>query len=135
MNQLLSVNCVFVAALHRLHGQAFIAQVIKQLCASMLTNHSKLLELESQQASSEELPEYRTKLKNILNCLIHLYLFQSIGSEFLFSVIHHLLNSFTESDIEVLIFVLHNIGLQLRKKDPEAIKGILDSFTQKKNSF
>lgn len=31
--------------------------------------------------------------------------------------------------------MLHNIGLQLRKKDPEAIKSILDSFTQKKNSY
>lgn len=130
MNQLLSVNCVFVAALHRLHGQAFIAQVLKQLCASLLNNHGKLIELESQNTSSTgELTDYRTKLKNILNCLIHLYLFQSIDCDFLFSVIHHLLSSFTESDIEVLIFVLHNIGLQLRKKDPEAIKGILDSFT------
>ena len=68
------------------------------------------------------------KVKNIINCLLHLFLFQSIGSDFLFEIIRFLLNSFTESDIEVLIFVLHNIGLQLRKKDPAAIKQILDSF-------
>jgi ribosomal 50S subunit-associated protein YjgA (DUF615 family) len=30
---------------------------------------------------------------------------------------------------------LHNIGLQLRKQDPEAIKSILETFTQKKNSY
>ena len=51
------------------------------------------------------------KLKNIINCLLHLFLFQSVGSEFIFDVIKFLLSSFTESDIEVLIFVLHNIGL------------------------
>lgn len=111
MNQLLSVNCVFVSALHRLHGMAFIAQVIKQLCNSLLGHHSKLTELEMSNADLSELTEHRTKLKNILNCMIHFYLFHSISSNFLFSVIHHLLSSFTESDIEVLIFVLHNIGL------------------------
>ena len=62
------------------------------------------------------------KVKNIINCLLHLFLFQSISSDFLFDVIKFLLNSFTESDIEVLIFVLHNIGLQLRRKDPASIK-------------
>jgi hypothetical protein len=36
-----------------------------------------------------------------------------------------LLNSFTEGDIEILIFLLHNIGLQLRKADPMALKDIL----------
>ena len=75
------------------------------------------------------------KVKNIINCLLHLFLFQSIGADFLFDIIKFLLNSFTESDIEVLIFVLHNIGLQLRKKDPASIKQILDLFNQKKNSF
>jgi hypothetical protein len=46
-----------------------------------------------------------------------------------------MLNSFQESDIEVLIFLLHNIGLQLRKSDPAALKEILTVAEQKKNSF
>ena len=73
-------------------------------------------------------------MKNILNCLLHFFLFQSLGSDFLFDAIRYLLNSFTEGDIEILIFVLHNIGLQLRKEDPESIKQILDLFNQKRNS-
>ena len=102
----------------------------------MLDNHSQLSVLESTSSPDPAaITEHRTKLKNILNCLVHFYLFQSIGSDFLISVIRHLLDSFTESDIEVLIFALHNIGLQLRKQDPEAIKSILDNFTQKKNSY
>ena len=135
MNQLLSVNCVFVSALQRLYGQTFFAYVLKQLSKALLENHSSIVKLEASKEDQSLIGEHRTKVKNILNCLIHFYLFQSISSEFLFSVIHYLLDSFTESDIEVLIFVLHNIGLQLRKKDPEAIKSILDSFTQKKNSY
>mgnify|MGYP001626769482 CR=1 FL=1 len=51
------------------------------------------------------------RVKNIMNCLLHLFLFQSIGSDMLFDVIKFMLTSFTESDVEVLIFVLHNIGL------------------------
>lgn len=75
------------------------------------------------------------RVKNILNVLLHLYLFQSVGSDFLFDMIRHLMTSFTESDVEVLIFVLHNIGIQLRKKDPASIKQILDFFAQKKNNY
>ena len=75
------------------------------------------------------------RVKNIMNCLVHLFLFQTIGSDLLFDVIKFLLSSFTEMDIEVLIFVLHNIGLQLRKKDPASVKEILDLFNQKRNSY
>ena len=35
------------------------------------------------------------------------------------------MHSFQETDIEILIFMLHNIGLQLRKSDPTAIMDIL----------
>ena len=73
-------------------------------------------------AENEEQESNVMKVKNIMNCLLHLFLFQSIGSDLLFDVIKFLLQSFTESDIEVLIFVLHNIGLQLRKKDPASVK-------------
>ena len=43
--------------------------------------------------------------------------------------------SFQEADIEVLIFLLHNIGLQLRKADPAALKDLLSLADQKRNSF
>ena len=131
MNQLLSVNCVFVAALHRLCGAAFFAQTLQKILKAFMESHSKM----TQSQDSEEQQMSVTKVKNIMNCLLHLFLFKSIGSQFLFDVIKYLLNSFSESDIEVLIFVLHNIGLQLRKQDPASIKQILDLFNQKKNSY
>lgn len=131
MNQLLSVNCVFVAALHRLCGAPFFAKVLQRMMSAFEENHTKMVsELDE---DGKEVAVMR--VKNIMNCLVHLFLFQSIGSDLLFDVIKFMLASFTESDIEVLIFVLHNIGLQLRKKDPVSIKAILDLFAQKRNSF
>jgi nucleolar MIF4G domain-containing protein 1 len=75
------------------------------------------------------------KVKNILNCFLHFFLFKSCTGTILFDMIRLLLASFTESDIEILIFILHNIGLQLRKEDPGAIKEIIDMALQKKNSY
>ena len=43
MNQLLSVNCVFVAALHRLCGPAFIAKVLQKMCQALLDNHKQMI--------------------------------------------------------------------------------------------
>lgn len=50
-------------------------------------------------------------------------------------MINYLLKSFQEPDIETLIFLLHNIGLQLRKADPDNLKNIIELFTQKRNSY
>ena len=117
MNQLLSVNCVFVTALHRLCGAPFFAAILQKMVEAFYENHEGMIKGADGQDSQSLM-----KVKNIINCLLHLFLFQSISSDFLFDVIKFLLNSFTESDIEVLIFVLHNIGLQLRRKDPASIK-------------
>ena len=53
----------------------------------------------------------------------------------IFEFVNYLLKSFREDDIETLIFLLHNIGLQLRKADPENLTKIIEAFTQKRNAF
>ena len=58
-----------------------------------------------------------------------------MNGKVLFDLIKVLLNSYTASDLEVLIFILHNIGLQLRKEDPVAVKDIIDMAESKKNSY
>ena len=50
-------------------------------------------------------------LKNNLNCFMHFYLFQSINNELLLDLLKMLLNSFRDCDLEILIFMMHNIGL------------------------
>ena len=70
-----------------------------------------------------------------MNVYVHLFLFESVTHTLLYDLIRLLLGSFQESDIEILIFVLHNIGLQLRKADPAGIKELLTNVEQKKNSI
>lgn len=74
-------------------------------------------------------------MKNILNCLLHFYLFKSTTPTLLIDLIKQLLNSFTETDLEILIFVLHNIGLQLRDEDPKSILQIIQLAESNKNSY
>jgi hypothetical protein len=60
---------------------------------------------------------------------LHFFLFESITAQAVFAMVTHLLQSFREDDVETLIFLLHNIGLQLRKAEPESLKRIIDLFT------
>ena len=83
----------------------------------------------------EAVQKAKTKVKNILNCFLHFFLFQAMNGKLLFDFIKALLLSFTEDDIQILIFLLHNIGLQLRKEDPMAIQEIISMAEQKKNSY
>ena len=82
-----------------------MATILRQMHQVFLKHH-ELMKREEEAANED-----RTKVKNILNCLLHLFLFQSLDSEYLFDIIRFLMDSFSEADIEVLIFVLHNIGL------------------------
>ena len=66
---------------------------------------------------------------------MHFFLFQSLTQTLLYDLIRHLMSSFTETDIEILIFLLHNIGLQLRKEDPVSLRELLTLSEQKKNSL
>jgi hypothetical protein len=115
MNAVLSVNCVFVTALQRMYGPQFFAYVLKQLFSTFEESHAK-----SDTAT----------LMNVLNCFLHLYLFQSITSDLLIGLIKILLTSFGESDIEILMFLMHNIGLQLRKTDPKSVMAVIDLFSR-----
>ena len=66
---------------------------------------------------------------------MHFFLFQSLTQTLLYDLIRRLMSSFTETDIEILIFLLHNIGLQLRKEDPVSLRNLLTLSEQKKNSL
>jgi hypothetical protein len=46
-----------------------------------------------------------------------------------------MLQSFKEDDIDILIFVLHNIGLQLRKEETVKLKKLFEIAEQKRNQF
>jgi nucleolar MIF4G domain-containing protein 1 len=60
-----------------------------------------------------------------MNCFLHFFLFSSLSSKLIFDLINVLLASYTEVDIEILIFLLHNIGLNLRKEDPVGLRELI----------
>jgi hypothetical protein len=63
--------------------------------------------------------ESKRKMKSILNIWLNFYIFGSITSKLIFDAIQELMESFSEGEIEILIYLLHNIGLQLRADDPK----------------
>ena len=71
-------------------------------------------------------------IKNIISIVTHFYLFESITHTFVSDVIKHLLKSFKEKDIEMLLNLLHNIGAMIRKDSPTLVKDIILLFESKK---
>ena len=84
---------MFVCALHRLYGPEFFTTVLLGVFNKFKTSESSV------------------ERKNLLNAVVHFYLFQSVSAKLLMGIVRHLLESCTEADIEILIFLMHNIGL------------------------
>ena len=119
MSAILSVNCAYISALQRTYGEAILTKVVRCLYDSF----------------ENEARNDKMRMKNILNCLLHLFVFQSMTGTLLVEMIKILIQAYSENDIEILIFILHNIGLQLRKEDPASVKEIIDLQEQKKNTY
>jgi len=70
---------------------------------------------------------------NRMLILCYLYNFGIVHCSFMYSVIRHLIEKFTEVDIECLLLLLSHCGRSLRSDDPLALKEIV-LLVQKKNS-
>ena len=57
----------------------------------------------------------------MISVFMHVYLFRSVGHEFMFGIVDILMNSFKERDLEILLNLMHNVGLTLRKDSPELL--------------
>ncbi|XP_022099083.1 nucleolar MIF4G domain-containing protein 1-like isoform X2 [Acanthaster planci] len=62
---------------------------------------------------------------NVILLFTHLYNFRVIHCTLMYDIIRKLADNFTERDIEMLLLILKNTGLMLRKDDPEALKEII----------
>lgn len=126
LSAILSTNCALLCALQRSipAGDHFFSLILKELQGCFGESHPS--------AGDDQ---KKDRVKNLMNTFLHFFLFHSVTHTLLYDLITLLLQSFNESDIEVLIFILHNIGLQLRKADPVGIKNILQAAEQKRNSL
>ena len=132
MNAILSVNCALLCGLQRLLGDTFFVHVARALFKAFTELHPIATGTVD---DKEEADQAKDRVKNLLNCFMHFFIFQSISQALIYDLINHLMQSFKEADIEILIFLLHNIGLQLRKADPVALKDLLTLADQKRNTF
>jgi nucleolar MIF4G domain-containing protein 1 len=108
-----------ITAFQRLFGQSFFAPMIDELFKVFIETHKSIHSAES------SVQNLQVMLKNIIAIFTHFYLFESITHTLISDVIKHLLKSFKEKDIEMLLNLLHNIGGILRKDSPGLCKDII----------
>lgn len=62
---------------------------------------------------------------NLMLILCYLYNYSIVHSTFMYNVIRHLIENFTELDVELLLLTLSHCGQSLRSDDPSALKEIV----------
>ncbi|XP_020791356.1 nucleolar MIF4G domain-containing protein 1 [Boleophthalmus pectinirostris] len=68
---------------------------------------------------------------NLIAIIAHLYNFQVVHSLLIFDILKLLVHAFTEKDIELVLFVLRNVGFALRKDDALALKDLISEAQRK----
>ncbi len=101
LTAILSTNCALICALQRSIkgsvGDHFFSLIIVELHKYFVENHLN--------------EEGKDRIKNLMNAFLHFFLFHSVTHALIYDLINLLLTSFKETEIEILIFVMHNIGL------------------------
>ncbi|KAG2458550.1 NOM1 protein, partial [Polypterus senegalus] len=72
---------------------------------------------------------------NLLAMIAHMYNFNIVHCVLMFDILKKLLKTFTEKDIELILFLLKNVGFSLRKDDPLALKEIISEIQCKAGSL
>lgn len=68
---------------------------------------------------------------NLLAIIGHLYNFQVVHSLLIFDILKLLVKGFGEKDVELVLFMLRNVGFALRKDDPLALKELISEGQRK----
>lgn len=76
-------------------------------------------------------PSESKECDNLVAIVAHLYNFQVVHSVLIFDILKLLLGAFTEKDIELVLFVLRNVGFALRKDDALALKELISEAQRK----
>ncbi|XP_028289255.1 nucleolar MIF4G domain-containing protein 1 isoform X1 [Parambassis ranga] len=76
-------------------------------------------------------PSETKECNNLIAIVAHLYNFQVVHSILIFDILKLLVGTFTEKDIELVLFVLRNVGFALRKDDALALKELITEVQRK----
>ncbi|XP_065484903.1 nucleolar MIF4G domain-containing protein 1 isoform X2 [Caloenas nicobarica] len=72
--------------------------------------------------------------ENLLALIAHLYNFHVVHSLLIFDILKMLVSTFTEKEIELILFLLKNVGFSLRKDDALALKELIAEAQKKANT-
>ncbi|XP_062477467.1 nucleolar MIF4G domain-containing protein 1 [Pezoporus occidentalis] len=72
--------------------------------------------------------------ENLLALIAHLYNFHVVHCLLIFDILKKLVNAFTEKEIELILFLLKNVGFSLRKDDALALKELITEAQRKANT-
>uniref|UniRef100_UPI0037E8C744 nucleolar MIF4G domain-containing protein 1 n=1 Tax=Semicossyphus pulcher TaxID=241346 RepID=UPI0037E8C744 len=76
-------------------------------------------------------PTESKECDNLIAIVGHLYNFQVVHSVLIFDILKLLVGAFTEKDVELVLFVLRNVGFGLRKDDALALKELISEGQRK----
>lgn len=68
---------------------------------------------------------------NLIAIVGHLYNFQVVHSLIITDILKLMIGAFTEKDVELVLFLLRNVGFTLRKDDPLALKELISEGQRK----
>uniref|UniRef100_A0A673ARV3 Nucleolar MIF4G domain-containing protein 1 n=1 Tax=Sphaeramia orbicularis TaxID=375764 RepID=A0A673ARV3_9TELE len=80
-------------------------------------------------------PSESKECDNLIAIIAHLYNFQVVHSLLIFEILKLFVGAFTEKDIELVLFVLRNVGFALRKDDALALKELISEAQRKANDM
>ncbi|NXJ75509.1 NOM1 protein, partial [Trogon melanurus] len=72
--------------------------------------------------------------ENLLALIAHLYNFHVVHCLLIFDILKKLVSAFTEKEIELILFLLKNVGFSLRKDDALALKELITEAQRKANA-
>ncbi|XP_067122327.1 nucleolar MIF4G domain-containing protein 1 homolog [Centruroides vittatus] len=70
-------------------------------------------------------------IDNLICFIIHLFTFKITSSILIYDILHKLIESFQEKDIELILLIMKSVGFSLRKDDPSTLKQIILEIQRK----
>ena len=116
-NTYIILHAAFIAALYKILGADFGAEMISKLVETSDRYHS-----DPSATGKESL--------NLTSLLANLFTFGVISSALVYDHIRVLLSDFGENSAELLLRIMRDCGPQLRSDDPTALKGIVQMMNE-----
>lgn len=116
---IMACTCCFTSGLHQVFDNVFFSEILKQI----------ITKLRQQPIFTKEKGNFNEKffiLKNISLIFSYFYIFDSISLDFLYEYISFLLQDIDNEIVEILLNLLQNTGLKIRKDNPKLLKEIIE---------